>query len=161
MVSTQVWQEFTTSNTLFTVATDLNFGSVNLTNLNPSLYPIVANSNSYEKWIKLQFNGTFTSISGVKLYKSDGTYVTGEQVKINGEQTTWVTPVATTSTVATTSIPTSLPGTANVSIGGDLAGTITVAGNTTDFIVLQSQYSANTSAGPVNAKTFSIDWTEN
>ena len=160
-MSTQVIQEFNTSNSLFTVATNLNFGSINLANMNTSLYPIVAGSNSFEKWIKLQFNGTFTSISDIKVYKSDGSYVTGEQLKYSGEETTWVEPVATASTIATTTFPVTEPTSANVSIGGSLSGSITVVGNTSDFIVLQTQYSANTSAGSVNEKTLLFDWTEN
>jgi len=143
-----------------TVITNLNLGSVNMPNLNPVLYPIQAGTNSYEKWIKLQFNGTITTISDFKVYKNSGDYVTGETLYYNGQKQTFTTPTNSKSIVAITPMPTSEPATPNVSVGGDLDATITESGSTTDYIVIQSCYSNNTSAGPVNEKEIVFSWTE-
>lgn len=159
MVSEVTFNEHSTSSSSSIVATNLNLGSVNLANLNTSLYPIVAGSYSFDKYFKLNFGGTFTSISDVIFYKSDGDYVTGEVLNYTGQVTTWVTPTGLVSGNATTAIPTSLPASANVSIGGSLSGSLTAVG-TTDFIVLQGSYTPNTSSGGVNEKTMSFAWTE-
>lgn len=160
MAVTIQFNEYNTTSTGEVVATNLNLGSTNLANLNTSIYPVVAGSYTYEKWLKLQVEGSFTSFSDLKMYKSDGSYVTGEVLNYTGQATTWSTPTNSVSTDATTVLPTSEPDSANVSIGGDLSGSITASGNTTDFIVLQGSYSVNTSAGPVNEKTITFSWTE-
>jgi len=160
MATITTFQEYNSSSSSFDVATNLNFGSTKSANLNTQLYPILANSYSYEKWIKVKFDGIFTTVSDVKFYKSAGSYVTGEQINFTGEETTWATPINTVSTVATTSLPISEPASANVSIGGNLAGTL-ATGETTDFIVIQSSIDANASAGAVNEKTFTLYWLEN
>ena len=160
MASTLVLEEYNTSSSVSTVATNINFGSNNSANLVNNLYPVTAGTNSYEKWFKLKFTGTFSSISNVKVYKSSGDYVTGETLKYSGTETTWATPTQTTSTVATTDIPTSEPSTANVSINGDVGNSITVENGTTDFIVLQNQISSNASAGQTNNKVITFSWTE-
>ncbi|NCD07011.1 MAG: hypothetical protein EOL97_12910 [Spirochaetia bacterium] len=152
--------EYNTTSSSVVVATNLNFGSINQANLNVSLYPVVAGTSSYEKWIKILFGGVFTSISNIKIYKTSGDYVTGETLKYSGGVTSWTMPTNNASSVATTPIPTSEPVSSNVKVGGVLGETITVSGTTTDFIVLQASFSNNTSAGMVNRKAITISWDE-
>lgn len=159
MVSTTEFREFNNSSTSYTTATNLNLVSANVANATASLYPIVAGTYSYEKIFKLHFAGTFTTISSIKMYKSSGSNVTGEIINYTGQLTTWATPTNSASSNAITSIPTSEPTTANVSIGGSLSGELTEEGDT-DFIVLQGDYSTNTSAGAVQQKTLSFTWIE-
>ena len=159
MASTQIWQEYNTSSSSYTVMTNMNFGSSNTANMNTALYPINANSYSYEKWIKVQFNDVTNPISDIKLYKSSGSYVTGETLKF-GCTTTFETPTNSQSSVATTTMPTSEPDNANITIGGSLSGSITTSEETTDFIVTQANFDQNTSAGESDTKTFTLSWTE-
>lgn len=64
----------------------------------------------------------------MQFYKSAGTLSGGIDIHWDGETTAYVTPISTASTIATASIPVADPGTANVSIGGDLTGSLTAAG---------------------------------
>lgn len=159
MVSEISIREYATASNSYIVATNLNLGSTSGVNLNPTIYPIVAGSLSYDKYFKIHFAGTFTSVSDLMFYKSDGAYVTGEVLNYTGQVTTWATPTNGTSANATTALPTSEPTTANVSIGGSLTGSLTAEGDS-DFIVLQGSYSANTSASATIDKTFTFDWIE-
>lgn len=137
--------------------TNLNFGDVDAANLVAATYPIVAGNNSYEKFVRGKFGGTFTEISNMKFWKSAGTYVTGEAVKA-AANATYATPVKTTSTTATADVPTA-EGSAlaiNASGGGS---TITAAGYTA-YICLQKQTTGSTPAGATNALTFLFQWDE-
>jgi hypothetical protein len=62
--------------------------------------------------------------------------------------------------VATTDVPTADPGTANVSIGGELTGSLTAAGYS-NYIVLQLNSTTATPAGDTNTYTFTLQYDEN
>lgn len=127
---------------------------------NYSSNPITAGNNSYEVWLRAHFTGTFNTVDNLQFWMStDFSPNTGLSVKWTGEQVNYVTPVKTTSTVATTAVPTSDPGTANVSIGGSLAGQLTAAGYS-DYIVLQLQTTTAAAAGDTSLATFSIQYDE-
>jgi hypothetical protein len=125
----------------------------------PLTYPIDAGSRSFEKYISGSFGGTFTKISNVQFWKSAGAYVTGETIFWTGSATTFNDPIDTASGSAVGSVPVADPGTANVSIGGALAGSLTAIGST-DFIVMQLETTSSTPAGAVNQKTFTLQYDE-
>jgi len=143
---------------------NLNYGSVDSPNLDPATYPITAGQNSYEKWVRCHFTGTFNKIENIQIWKSAGDYVTGESIKTNlttsgYSAATYSTPTQSTSTVATNDMPTSDPGSANLGIGGSLSGSLTSAGYS-DYWVSQLQTTTSTPAGDVNTKTFTIQYDE-
>lgn len=158
MASTFSWSESNGAGPTVTDGiTNLNFGDVDAVNIVAATYPIVAGSNSYEKFIRAKFGGTFTEISNMKFWKSAGAYVTGEAVKA-AANATYSTPVKTTSTVATADVPTA-EGSAlaiNASGGGS---TITAAGYSA-YICLQKQTTSSTPAGATNSLTFQFQWDE-
>lgn len=162
MVATFAWVEANGVGEDESTPTNINFGSTDATDLVALTYPITAGNNSYEKYIKVKFTDTFSVIDNIQFWKSAGAYVTGEGIDWDGEivLASYAQPVATTSSVATTVMPTADPGTANVSIAGSLSGTITVAGNTSDYIVMQLQTTGSTPAGAVNTKTFTLQYDE-
>jgi hypothetical protein len=159
MVATFGWVEYLANATATATPTNLNLGSTLAANLAPSTYPITAGTYSYEKWIKAAFSGSFTRIENIQFWKSAGAYVTGETIAWEGEQTTYAAPTNSGSTIATTAVPDADPGTANVSIGGSLSGSLTTAGSS-DFIVLQASVTTSASAGAVNQKTFTLQYDE-
>ena len=112
----------------------------------------------------MYFSGTFTRIENLQFWKSTGAYVTGETIKWTGEKTAYVAPTTTVSIYADTSVPTADPGTANVSIGGTLSGSLssTTAGNPgySDYMVLQMSITTAASGGVVNQKTFTFQFDE-
>ena len=136
---------------------NINFGSIDDHELTPATYPVVCGQNSYEKYLKMKFGGTFTEISNMKFWKSVGTLVTGEVIKAN-EITTYATPVNTTSIQAVDAVPTDV-GSAIVvhAANGDL--TIGAAGYTR-YICMQTQSTVSTPAGAGNQKTFVFQYDE-
>ena len=162
MVAAFEWVESNTVGETESTPTNINFGSTDAVNLVALTYPITAGENSYEKWIKVKFTGTFSVIDNIQFWKSAGAYQTEEGIDWSGTTAlaSYATPTAATSSVATTVLPTADPGTANVWIAGSLSGTITVSGNTSDYIVMQLQTTTNTEAGAVNTKTFTLQYDE-
>ena len=143
---------------------NINFGSVDSPNINPADHPIRAGENSYEKWIRCKFTGTFNKIENIKIWMSSGTYVTGEVIKTNlttsgYSDASYSTPTDSTSTVAVNDMPTSEPSGPNLGIGGSLSGSLTSEGYS-DYWVLQLQTSASTPPGDVNTKTFTMQYDE-
>lgn len=158
MAATHAWEESQSNATSTATPTNLNMGSTLSANLTPSTYPITAGLYSYEKWIRCLFTGSFTSVSNLQFWKSDGDLVTGEVINWTGEQETYVAPTTLVSSYATTALGTT-SGTANVGISGTTTGSMTSTGYT-DFIILQSSISTAASAGATNQKTFSFAYDE-
>lgn len=138
--------------------TTVNFTSTDSPQVEITNYPIAVGANSYEKYLSGNFSGTFTKIDNVQFWMSAGSYGTGEVI-LWGSTTTYTQPVSTISAVALGSTPTADPTTANVLVGGSLAGSLTAAGST-DYVVLQYQTAATASAGSTNEKTFTFQWDE-
>jgi hypothetical protein len=91
---------------------------------------------------------------------TDFSPATGLTVKWKGNNAgSYQTPTASTSSVATSSIPTSDPGTANVSIGGSLSGQLVAAGYT-DYIVLQLQTTTSAPARDTSLAVFTVQYDE-
>jgi len=154
------WQEENADGITGSIA-NINFGSTDDEDLVALTYPITAGSHSFEKYISGSFGGTFTKILNVQFWKSAGDYVTGETVFWTGSAATFTAPVGNevVSTVAVGSVPVADPGTANVSVGGALTGSLEAIGST-DFIVMQTQTTTSTPAGAVNQKTFTLQYDE-
>jgi hypothetical protein len=153
--------QFSESNGVTPTVTDgisnLNFGDTDAADLVAASYPIVAGNNSYEKDIRAKFSGTFTEISNMKFWKSAGALVTGEAIKAD-LVTSYVQPVKTASTRATTDVPTT-EGTAIAVLSAAGTTTITAAGYTR-YLCLQLQTTGSTPAGAVNQKTFTFQYDE-
>ena len=139
---------------------NLNMGASDSKEVVVASSPILAGANSFEKWIVGSWSNSFTKINNVQFWMSAGSYGTGEVIKWTGSESTYVQPTASTSTKAVGSVPTSDPGTANVSINSSLAGSLITSPGRSDYIVLQYGTSASASPGPTNQKTFSIQWDE-
>jgi len=123
-------------------------------------YPITAGNNSYDVWLKGHFTGTFNKVQNAKFWKSAGGPDTGISLKWEGITTAYATPTTANSTYASADVPTTSPGSANVSFGGSLAGSITAAGYS-DFITLQMRTTTGASAGDTSTYTFTLTYDEN
>lgn len=124
--------------------------------------PITAGQNSFECWFKLHLFGSFTTVRDLRFWQSvDHSPNTGLQVFYkSNNQTSYVQPVATTSTVATSSVPTADPGTTNFSIGGSLSSSLASAGYS-DFLVLQLRTSAIAPGGDTSLSAYVVSYFEN
>lgn len=143
--------------------TNTNMGSTDAVNLVAADYPIVAGQNSYEKYQRFCVSnmGGSSKIKTLKVWRT--TALSGSDThKTNARESGYVqksyaTPVATTSTQATQTMPTSVPSGANLGIGGSLTGEITSATSYSDYLVHQLQTDAATTAGTSCTMNYSYD----
>ncbi len=128
---------------------------------NYASYPVTPGNPSYEVWIRAHFTSTFSSIDNLQFWMStDFSPNTGLSVKYKANNVgSYVTPINTTSSIATTAIPTADPGTANVSIGGSLTGALVAAGYS-DYIVLQVQTTGSAPSGDSSLAIFTLQYDE-
>lgn len=157
-----------------TAATNINFGNVSARDLTTATYPIAKGSNSYTKYFRAQFSGSFTQISNAKFYLSSGAYKTEETIQFSGS-VGMATPVTTDASDPL--VATAVDGN-NVLLGlnaysvGDLACTSRTlphanevesspdyySGSRSSLFRLQTLTTSNTEAGVVNAKVFTLQY---
>ncbi len=125
---------------------------------NYSSNPITAGNSSMEVYLRGHFTGTFNKIDNLQFWMStDFSPNTGLAVKAKMNGTTYATP--STSANADSAVPTSDPGTANVSIGASLSGNLTSAGYS-DYIRLQLQTTTSAAPGDTSLAVFTLQYDE-
>jgi len=138
---------------------NINFGAIDAHDLVPSSYPITFGLNSFSKYIRGKFTGTWTTISNMKLWKSNGGYAAGESI-LAGFNVSYATPTQTTT--GDSSVPTSEPSQNVNSYEGAstiVYGASGVSGYT-GYIRLQLNTTISTPAGAVATKTFTVQYDE-
>ena len=160
MAATFAWKESNTVSETVTTMTNCNLGSADVPNLNVDAHPVVRGTNSFEKYIRGLFTGTWTVISNVKFWKSVGTLLTGETIKAAGN-VSFVTPTETAN--GDSDIPTSV-GTA-IALNSAEGNATIVHGATgvsgyTGYVRLQKQTTGSTPTGNVNQKTLKMQYDE-
>lgn len=145
--------------------TNTNMGSTDAANLDADANPIDAGNNSYEKWQKIHVTamGGSTAIDNLKIWRTgalagSAVHVTNARETSYGGAETFATPVATDSTIADQTMPTSEPTGANLGIGGSLAGQLTGTGSS-DYLVHQIQVDAGDTAGNTTTLNYQYDET--
>jgi hypothetical protein len=145
--------------------TNTNMGSVDSANLDADANPVAAGNNTYEKWQRFDVTamGGSTAIDNLKVWRTgalggSAVHETNARESSYGGAETYATPVATTSTVATETMPTSEPSGANLGIGGSLSGQITSAG-ASDYLVHQIQTNGADTAGSTSTMNYQYDET--
>jgi hypothetical protein len=139
---------------------NLNFGSNDSAELDTTTYPITRGDDSFEKYLRSKFTGTWTEISNMKFWKSAGAYVTGEEIKA-AANATYAQPSATPN--ADSAVPTT-EGTALAiqSAEGEVVITYGASGVSgyTKYVRLQTHSTGSTPAGAGNQKTFTFQYDE-
>lgn len=139
---------------------NINFGSNDSPNLVPATYPITRGENSFDKYIRILFTGTWTDITNMLFWKSAGAYVTDEDIHAEANAT-YATPSA--SDMGGSTIPTvegsalaieSAEGENHIEYGES-----GVSGYT-GYIRLQTQTGGSTPPGAVNQKTMTFQYDE-
>lgn len=156
--------EFSESNGAGEVVTDdidnVNFGSNDSANINTTTYPITRSTNSFGKYIRAKFTGTWTTISNMKFWKSAGAYVTGEAIKASANAT-YATPSQTDT--GDSDVPT-VEGSALSINSAEGAATIIYGASGVSgysgYIRLQLQTTGSTPSGAVATKTFTYKYDE-
>ena len=127
--------------------------------------PVLAGSNSYNKYIYLKFTGTFNQISAVKFAHTAGTLGTGISLK-SKITSTYATP-ATTALASSTDITstTSIGSGASVLLSTTGPNGSTSASQTstcyTQYIVTQVQTTSAANAGDSGTVTLTVQYNEN
>lgn len=137
--------------------TNINFGSTDATSLTVASFPITAGTNSYVKYIRMHFVGTFSKIDNLKVWATPNSPATGATI-VMATTATYAVPT-NESLGGSSAIPSSEPATANVPIGGSVNGNLTSAGYS-DYIQLQLQTTGSTPAGNVTQVTFTFQYDE-
>ena len=142
-----------------------NMGSTDASNLNPIDNPIAPGSNSFEKWqlFHVVDMGTSSMISNLRVWRSgtlgsNAIHLTNASVTSYGGEAKYQTPTDKTSAVAIFSMPTTIPGSANLGVGGNLSGTFTKTGQS-DFLVHQIQTTKAALAGSTTIMNYQYDET--
>ena len=145
--------------------TNSNWGSVDSPNLDAVDNPIVPGDNSFEKWQKIVVTamGGSSKIDNLKVWRTtalggSAAHVTNARETSYGGAESYVQPVATASSVADQTMPTSEPSGANLGIGGSLSGELTGTGSS-DYLVHQIQTDAGDTAGASTTMHYQYDET--
>lgn len=145
--------------------TNTNMGSVDAVNLDPVANPVTAGANTFEKYQKLHVTsmGGSSQVSNFKVWRSgalggSAVHLTNARTASYGGAASAATPIATASSVATQTMPTAAPGSANLGISGSLAGALTGAGSS-DFLVHQIQTNGADTAGSTSTMNYQYDET--
>ncbi len=143
--------------------TNSNMGSADSPNLTTVSNPIVPGENSFEKWQKLHVTamGGSSKIDNLKVWRTgalggSAAHKTNARTADYGGAETYAQPTASASTVADQAMPTSEPASANLGIGGSLAGALTGTGSS-DYLVHQIQTDAGDVAGASGTMHFKYD----
>lgn len=145
--------------------TDSDMGSTDAVNMDPVTYPITPGDNSYEKWQKIHVTamGGSSKIDNLKVWRTgslgaNATHLTNARTASYGGAPTFATPTDASSSIATQTMPSSLPGSANLGIGGSLSGSLTATGSS-DYLVHQIQTTASAVAGATMTMNYQYDET--
>lgn len=151
------------SGTVTTNISNSNMGSTDAANMSPASFPVVPGNNTYEKYQQFDLtnlNGS-TQIQNLRVWRTgalggSATHVTNARTSSYVATTSYTQPVSTTSSVATQTMPTSQPGSANLGIGGSLTGALTAPGKS-DYLVHQIQTNSGDTAGSSTTMNYMYD----
>ena len=140
-----------------------NMGNVDDAELDPVAYPITPGENSYEKWQRFHVSDMKGSseISNLKVWRTGAlggaaVHKTNARTADYAGAPTYATPVKTASAIAINAMPTSAPASANLGIGGSLAGSLTEEGYS-DYLVHQIQTNVADVAGSTSVLNYQYD----
>ena len=144
--------------------TNSNMGSTDSPSLDPVLYPITAGQRSFGKYQKLHVTsmGGSSKIDNVKVWRTgalggSATHVTNARTS-GYVNVSYATPTQSAVTNVDQTMPTSVPSTSNLGIGGSLAGSLTSSGSS-DYLIHQLITNAGDTAGSTSTLNFQYDET--
>jgi hypothetical protein len=144
---------------------DSDMGDADSHTVDPVAYPVAPGNNTYEKWQKIHVTamGGSSKIDNLKVWRTgalggSAVHVTNARTTSYGGAETYAQPIKTDSTIADQTMPSSEPASANLGIGGALAGALTDVGSS-DYLVHQIQTDAGDVAGSTTTMNYQYDET--
>ena len=138
-------------------------GSTDAVNLDPVSYPIVPGDLTYAKYQRINVSDISTSsaILNLKVWRTgalggSATHLTNAGMTTNYNPLSYAQPVNTAVADVDNAMPTSVPATANLGIGGSLSGTLTANGYS-DYLVHQITTDAGDVAGSTSTMNYQYD----
>lgn len=166
MVATIVWKQCTSTDAGTETTTTNKYAHLISSDIaddgtgyesNVVLAPLTGTNYSYERWMRFVFSGTFNLITNIKVYKSSGTLSDGNLVLNAGETDTGVTPINTSSSIATSAIPTVVGSAIDITP----SNAIDVSGEKTDYFVMQLVVpSTVTTPGDISSQGLTVQYDE-
>jgi len=155
---------------------NINFGSVDQPNIVAANHPIIQGEYSYSKFLRFKVAslGTSTTIKDLRMWKSAGVLVSGESFGFNakapaptisdGQYTANLPAYAAPDQLFydplnAVAFPVADPGGSTIGIAGNRANTL-VAPGYGDYFKIQLHTDPSTPVGPVNTKTFTLQYDE-
>ena len=143
--------------------TNSNMGNVDAANLVAATYPVTPGDRTFAKYQRLQVTnmGGSSAIQNLKVWRTgalggSATHVTNAGMTTDYSAKTYVAPVKIAITDVDNAMPSSVPATENLGIGGVLAGAITVAGYS-DYLVHQIITDVGDVAGSTSTMNYQFD----
>ena len=143
--------------------TNTNMGDIDSANLDTLANPVIPGQNTFEKWQRIEVTamGGASRIDNLKVWRTGAlggaaVHKTNVRTSDYGGATTYVPPVKTTSTIATQTMPTTAPATANLGIGGVLTGSLTAPG-ISDYLIHQIQTNIADISGSTSTLNYQYD----
>lgn len=143
--------------------TNTNMGNTEAVNLDPVAYPVTPGDRTYAKYQRFNVSnmGGSSAIQNLKVWRTSAlggaaTHVTNARLTSYGGAATYATPVKTAITGVDQTMPTSVPASANLGVGGSLTGTITSAGYS-DYLIHQIVTNAADTAGSTSTMNYQYD----
>jgi hypothetical protein len=147
--------------------TNSNMGSTDAVNLDPVAYPLTPNTRTYIKYQKIHVTniGTSSKIDNLKVWRTGALGTGGTHAHVTNARLTsyagalaYAAPVNTAVATVDQVMPSSVPATANLGIGGSLTGALTSAGYS-DYLGHQITTDASATAGSTSTMNYQYDET--
>ena len=115
--------------------------------------PVTAGANSYEKYLRGNFQGTFNTVNNLKIWRSAGSLAAFGVIDLYSGTGAFATPGTADSSKATAIIGSTTP--ANTNMGGSLSGT-----GFSGYNVLQARASTSAASGDSGTSRISLSYDE-
>ena len=145
--------------------TNTNMGNTEAVNLDPVAFPVTPGAYTYAKYQRMHLTalGGSSAINNLKVWRTGAlggaaVHVTNARIAAYGGAIAYATPVKIAIATVDQTMPTSVPASANLGIGGSLAGSLTGAGYS-DYLVHQIQTNAADIAGSTSTMSYQYDET--
>lgn len=145
--------------------TNSNMGNTDAANLDPVDYPITPGNRTYIKYQRIHLTnlGGSSKINNLKVWRTgalggSATHVTNARTATYAGALTYATPVTSAVSSVDQAMPTSVPASANLGIGGSLTGELTGAGYS-DYLGHQIVTDAGDIVGSTSTMSYQYDET--
>ncbi len=145
--------------------TDSDMGSVDSANLDPVANPVVAGARTFIKYQKMHVTamGGSSKVDNLKVWRTgalggSATHVTNARTSSYAGALAYATPTQSAVTNVDQTMPTSVPSSANLGIGGSLTGSLTATGSS-DYLGHQIITNGADTAGSTSTLNYQYDET--